>query len=67
MDSVVVMPHYQMVHQPNAILKETLPAVLYVVTVEEQMSFAELQALTTEKVKTKNGIGKKHTFAMLSN
>ena len=60
MDAVGVMPHYQMVHQPNAILKETLPAVLYVVTVEEQMSFAELQALTTEKVKTKSGKGKLH-------
>ena len=60
MDAVGVMPHYQMVHQPNAILKETLLAVLYVDTVEEQMSFAELQALTTEKVKTKCEIGKLH-------
>ena len=60
MDAVGVMPHYQMVHQPNAILKEALPAVLYVDTVEEQMSFAELQALITEKVKTKCGIGKLH-------
>ena len=60
MDAVGVMPHYQMVHQPNAILKERLPVVLCVVTVEEQMSFAELQALTTEKVKTKIGKGKLH-------
>ena len=52
MDSVVVMPHYQMVHQPNAILKERLLVVLYVVDVKEQMRLAELQALTTEKVKT---------------
>ena len=52
MDSVVAMPHYQMVHQPNATLKERLLVVLYVVDVKEQMRLAELQALTTEKVKT---------------
>ena len=51
MDAVGVMPHYQMVHQPNVILKERLPVVLYVVDVREQMRLAELQALTTEKVK----------------
>ena len=62
MDAVGVMPHYQMVHQPNAILKEILPVVLYVVIVEEQMSFADhsLEALTTEKVKTKCGIARLH-------
>ena len=51
MDSVDVMPHYQMVHQPNAILKERLPVVLYVVDVKEEMRLAKLRALTTEKGK----------------
>ena len=48
-----VITHYQMVRLLNVIMKGTSLAALNMVIVEELIGIAKLQALTTEKVKTK--------------